>query len=594
MKHPLKLGMALPDISLHGDSILLYELYGIESYAALIDSGGNVRLFDRYERKGLVRHHHSAIHLPSAGKVIFFGGYGNRKYFNTFTCFDYRRREWTDLEFSGDTISPRFFAASAVSPDEKTVYIYGGKGNAIGSQDIGTTYYHDLYKLNLDSMTIRRLWTAQEPESEFVPTRNMVLSGNILYALVYPEFNPSSQLQLIELDIADGSMHAVGDTIPIISEEIATNAYLAYNSNRSQLLCMVQEFEKDGSRHLRAYSLAFPPVDASALVMPANSRKSSVMTILLCVVALAFLLGGIFLFKRHSRIRQDGHACDISDRVVAAPDNHVPVPTSVPENDVPVYEDEDVPSAATEKKCNSIMLFGPFTVFDRNGREITHLFRPKIKSLFAYLLINSVGGDGVLSATISSLFWPDKDPDKVKNLRNVSVSSIRNALQNISGIELVYIGGYFRLELTDECFCDYMAMSKATGNFTYSPSDDNLDNIIKICSRGKALTSFDSPIFDEVKGDVENFLMPLLCEAAEKSFRAGHNSQTLRICNSIFSLDPLSEQGLKYAVGVWSRRKDVPQAKRVYRNFIAEYRSSFGDEYPQTFDMIVKTTSAMQ
>ena len=139
-----------------------------------------------------------------------------------------------------------------------------------------------------------------------------------------------------------------------------------------------------------------------------------------------------------------------------------------------------------------------------------------------------------------------------------------------------------------------MAMSKATGNFTYSPSDDNLDNIIKICSRGKALTSFDSPIFDEVKGDVENFLMPLLCEAAEKSFRAGHNSQTLRICNSIFSLDPLSEQGLKYAVGVWSRRKDVPQAKRVYRNFIAEYRSSFGDEYPQTFDMIVKTTSAMQ
>lgn len=87
------------------------------------------------------------------------------------------KARWDTIQFSGDRITPRFFAGLAVSDNYKYAYIYGGKGNEAGDQNIGVQYYYDLYRVDLEQQAIRKLWE-QKPMSgnNRVVARNMILS----------------------------------------------------------------------------------------------------------------------------------------------------------------------------------------------------------------------------------------------------------------------------------------------------------------------------------------------------------------------------------------------------------------------------------
>lgn len=105
----------------------------------------------------LQMHHHSAAYFPDKGKILFFGGYGNRKYYNDFIEYDLNTCSWDTLRLTGDLITPRFFASMCVAKDNKSLYVYGGKGNAQGKQDLGVEYYYDLYKIDLEKGIVKKI-----------------------------------------------------------------------------------------------------------------------------------------------------------------------------------------------------------------------------------------------------------------------------------------------------------------------------------------------------------------------------------------------------------------------------------------------------
>lgn len=86
---------------------------------------------------------------------------------------------------------------------------------------------------------------------------------------------------------------------------------------------------------------------------------------------------------------------------------------------------------------NSMYLFGDFSVFDRNGRNISYMFSLRIKQIFCLILRYS-DADGISSKQLSDLIWPDKPKDKVKNSRGVAINHLRKILKELDGIELVY------------------------------------------------------------------------------------------------------------------------------------------------------------
>src|SRR5690606_33914918 len=100
-----------------------------------------------------------------------------------------------------------------------------------------------------------------------VPVRGMVIpDDSCFYTLCYPEHFSDSFLKLYRFSLKDGSYEILGDSIPVHSDRITTNANLYYDAGLNSLYAIVQEFENDIISDLKVYSLAFPPITAEKLV----------------------------------------------------------------------------------------------------------------------------------------------------------------------------------------------------------------------------------------------------------------------------------------------------------------------------------------
>ena len=577
---PIRLGMNFMDES--KGVIYPYEMNWKETYVAeMHPETGNWKTVNR-DAVSLQLHHHCGLHIPQKQQFLFFGGYGNRQYYNTFLTYDLAQNSWDTLHFAGDVISPRFFAGAAMTPDGKYAYIYGGKGNEVGDQNVGIQYYYDCYRLDFENNRIKKLWEHEEPSFKQVPARNMILSedGNYLYLLAYPEYKPQTFLQLYRLSLADGSYEALGDSIPMTSEEIATNANLYFNPVLDEFYCVIQEFEKYGQSATRVYSLSNPPVSlAEVKYYDKRQELPSPNTFLWFYVFAAALLvvasGGIFIMiRRRKRLSNMPQPVDGLPSVMCGEVKSEKVESTVP-------EEFPLPDVTIIVKKNSVSLFGTFTVIDRNGRDITYMFSPKIRHLFLYILINSITRDGVLSADLNSLFWPDKPDDKIKNLKNVTMNHLRKTLQELDGIELTHQKGYFKLLLGEECYCDYQRFFVLTGGMKRIPSvESEVKELYGIFAQGKLLHTMDNSLFDYVKQQTETFAIQLLSEQIHFLYKSGKDQATIYTCNTLLSIDPLSDTAIAYIVCTYRRQNKLDKALQCYTAFCKEYRQVMGENYP--------------
>ena len=187
---PIRLGMNFYDET--KGNIYAYELNGTETFVAEMDPKAKTWEIVNQNSITLQMHHHSGLFNPQKQQFLFFGGYGNRRYYNTFITYDLLQERWDTLRFTGDEIPPRFFAGIVMSPDYKRAYIYGGKGNETGDQNVGIQYYYDFYQLDFETLQVKKLWEHKAPRTNRVPTRDMILSEDekYIYLLAYPEYKP--------------------------------------------------------------------------------------------------------------------------------------------------------------------------------------------------------------------------------------------------------------------------------------------------------------------------------------------------------------------------------------------------------------------
>ena len=589
---PIRLGMNFYDET--KGNIYAYELNGTETFVAEMDPKAKTWEIVNQNSITLQMHHHSGLFNPQKQQFLFFGGYGNRRYYNTFITYDLLQERWDTLRFTGDEIPPRFFAGIVMSPDYKRAYIYGGKGNETGDQNVGIQYYYDFYQLDFETLQVKKLWEHKAPRTNRVPTRDMILSEDekYIYLLAYPEYKPETQLQLYRLSISDGSYEALGDSISLTSEEIATNANLYFNKELGEFYCVIQEFEKYGQSATRIYSLSNPPASLAAVKFydkqTGESGKSTIWMYLLLILCF-ILIWSIFIIikrqrsaKRQLKRKNKTSPLESASLEAEAASPIVSVPTKVSEEEK-IEETFLTDTITTRKNC--ISLFGTFTVTDKNGRDMTYMFSPKIRYIFIYILINSITKDGVLSSDMNSLFWPDKPDDKIKNLKNVTMNHLRKTLQELEGIELTHQKGYFKLILADECYCDYQRFFSLTEGMKRAPqAESETTELHNILAKGKFLNTIEDSLFDYPKQQTESFTISLLSEQIYTFYKSGRNSATIRICNILFAIDPLSDMAMTYAVCTYRRQSRSDKAIQLYGTFTKEYRKVMDEDYPITFD----------
>ncbi len=68
---------------------------------------------------------------------------------------------------------------------------------------------------------------------------------SFFYTLCYPEHFTESFLKLYRFSLQDGDYTILGDSIPIYSDKINTNANLYYDEDLNTLYAVVHEFEDD-------------------------------------------------------------------------------------------------------------------------------------------------------------------------------------------------------------------------------------------------------------------------------------------------------------------------------------------------------------
>ena len=512
-------------------------------------------------------HHHDGFWDETTGKYLVFGGFGNKRFNNTFLEYDIEADRWDTLSYSGDRIIPRYFSGMVVNKNRERIYVFGGMGNESGEQSVGRNYLHDLYLLDRKQQSVRRLWQ-NASDHRLVVARDMILTPDekYIYALCYPEYLSDTYLQLYRLTVDDGTMKALGDSIPMRSEEIMTNANLYYNSLTHEYYCTTTEFDKKGHTVIRTYVLSAPPVSLDE-IRSYGSRSSLEIRWLWIMAGIGVLLlaGGV-LFVRKKRGKQRNAVLESSSVLMSPPVGREP-DKSVQGKETLAKEDFE----SSLVRPNAVYLFGPFTVIDRNGRDMTHLFSSRLRQVFIYILLHSTH-NGVLSASLNEVFWPDKPDDKVKNLKGVTINQIRKNLAELDGVELVHDKGYFRLVFTD-CYCDYF-------RFRTLKNAEEVENELGILlMRGKFLDGMDAGMMDHFKQKVEEFLSSFLPLEIERLYQQHKYDAVIRFCNVLFRVDPVNELALAYGMHALNHTGSSQEAILQYSLFVREYRQMMNEEY---------------
>ena len=573
-KLPVKLQLATHFMNTTDGKLYVYELNNLplgDATVAALDLNNR-----EWKQTGVAAlpvqlHHHDGFWDETTGKYLVFGGFGNKRFNNTFLEYDIEADRWDTLSYSGDWIIPRYFSGMAVNKNREHVYVFGGMGNESGEQSVGRNYLHDLYLLDRKQQSVRRLWQ-NASDHRLVVARDMILTPDekYIYALCYPEYLSDTYLRLYRLTVDDGTMKALGDSIPMRSEEIMTNANLYYNSLTHEYYCTTTEFDKKGHTVIRTYVLSAPPVSLDE-IRSYGSRSSLEIRWLWIMAGIgALLLAGGVLFVRKKRGKQRNAVLESSSVLMSPPVGREP-DKSVQGKETLAKEDFE----SSLVRPNAVYLFGPFTVIDRNGRDITHLFSSRLRQVFIYILLHSTH-NGVLSASLNEVFWPDKPDDKVKNLKGVTINQIRKNLAELDGVELVHDKGYFRLVFTD-CYCDYF-------RFRTLKNAEEVENELGILlMRGKFLDGMDAGMMDHFKQKVEEFLSSFLPLEIERLYQQHKYDAVIRFCNVLFRVDPVNELALAYGMHALNHTGSSQEAILQYSLFVREYRQMMNEEYSTSY-----------
>lgn len=570
---PMVLGKSI--FNARENKCYIYELFdipkGMPSIASLSMDKNNLK----WEALGKTilpqqRHHHNMFYNLQQDTIYLFGGYGAYRYYNKFLKYDTSKDSWVEVPFKGDNITPRFFAASGSSDNPNEILLFGGYGNESGNQIVGGKQFYDLYRINLRTHTIKRAWSIHPQNKEvFVPANNLILSPDkkYFYALCYPHEIAKTEIRLYKFSLQDGSYEIVSAPIPVTSERIESDINLFFNHKTNEFYCTIQEFTDRINSSIKIYSLLAPPVSNAAYLKslaPPQKNKHLFLYLMLGVVAILAAFVVVIIKKRPaSRLAE-----------LQMPLAPMPVETT---------EKQDI-----GKKRNAVYLLGEFVVYDKNGRDITHLFSPKIKQLFVLILVNSREFTGVTSKKISALLWPDKDLAKTKNIKGVTFNHLRSIISDLNGIELTFQNDNYLFKFSEELFCDYFVVSGLIKESQWGNNDQKILEHFDLLSRGTLLSDMPDQWLDDFKNNYDQQLVGMIQPLLIKHYNTGDMRLVPDLAKLILDTDPFNDIALKYQLKGIRKQKGIEQARKVYDQFIAEYKRSFDSDYQTSFEKIIQ------
>ena len=557
---PIDIRLGTNFIDQDSDRLYCYEIYYDSTYQGPTIASLDLHSFEwrieSYDRLPTQLHHHSSYYDSFSRQYIIFGGFGNMRFSNQFYYYNLDTKKWSVYPVDNkENITPRYFTSMGFEEQSRQLFLFGGTGNLSGDQLLGREYFYDFYKLDLHTKEFTKKWKIPWNTENIVPVRGMIINDDMFfYTLCYPEHFTESHLKLYRFSLNNGDYTILGDSIPIYSDKINTNANIYYDKDLSTLYAVIHQFEDDIKSDLQIYSLAFPPITEKELANhPPTAKKNKDWISYIVIGIIIFSVGFISLRSRRNK-RKDSL----------------------------VFEMEKTFNKSTEKfekqtKANSIYLFGEFMVSNRDNRDITYMFSKKLKEAFCILLQFSQEKEGITSQHLSRLLWPEKQLQEVKNTRNVTLNRLRKILEELDGIELLYEKGMFTITLQNSLYCDY---TRCMEILSAKQWETEYRELIDIVTRGKFLENEEKPFYDSLKENTEKQIEPLIIWAMEESYKKEDWQTTIDLAQAAFEIDPVNESALFCMIKSMQKQGMHEGAKIKYLSFLIEYKKIMGKEYP--------------
>lgn len=534
-------------------------------------------------------YNHARAFDPSDSSYYFFGGYGFYQYRNEL----FRWKSGTDhieqIEYE-QPFFPRYSAAAAVVGDE--LYIFGGRGNKYGRQEIASSNYFGLHAINLRTLRSRSVWRRQEdPRVENVMASTMYFhpADSSFYAVSMDEGGVLWNLSMTDTLYREVSK-PIGNALNYQDGDFS----LYESPAHGKMFLVLDKILSDRSHDVAIYSINLPLAGEADIRQTAArswwSRTWYWLAGCAVVIGCGVWLPGSVRLRRRAVRRAAGHP----DRVSRPVD-----PTGAAADAVPTREEETASRPTRERETASlpvrhydssrsaIRLLGNFRVFDRNGVEITSHFTPKLKNLLILLILHSERDPrGILALRATELLWPDKDGNSARNNRNVSLRKLRLLLEPVGDVEIISENNFLRIRLGEDLFCDYHEVVGCIRRFKQPGGGSDprlLDRIFELLLYGPLLPNTIAEWLDDFKDAYSSLSIDLLKGLLEQERRRNHQEMVLRIADIMFLHDPLSEEALAAKCTVLSAQGKNGIARNVYDRFCKEYRRSIGEEFCTPF-----------
>lgn len=534
-------------------------------------------------------YNHARTFNPADSSFYFFGGYGFYQYRNDLYRMKYSTNQIEQVEYERP-LYPRYSAAMAIVGDE--LYIFGGRGNKYGKQELSSHYYWGLCAINLKNKQSRIVWQKNQPQEE----------GTIMASTMYFEPSDSSFYAvstnkggvLWKISMKDSVYSEVSK--PIYNESTYQDSdFSLYTSpSHGKLFLVLDKILSNHTHELAIYSINMP------LVNEVDIRQSTAgesinnrwylyaIGILLLLVLAGFVL---YRFKYNGKNKKAPATKKGTEKTVATTgkvqsQSDVPESKTIPKKEW-MQESETIFTETVnyyDRSRASISLLGCFNVRDKDGNDITSNFTPRLKHLLILLILyTEKNAQGILASKTTEILWPEKEETAARNNRNVNLRKLRVLLESIGDMEVMIENNFLRIKWRTGVFCDYHTLITCTKQFEQEKSEELLNRILEILLYGPLLPNTILDWLDDFKDDYSSYSIDLLKNLLDIEISRNHQDMIIRLADIMFLHDPLNEEALaaKCSVLVTQGKKGI--ARNLYDRFCKEYHDSMGETYKVPF-----------
>ncbi|MDL2213809.1 hypothetical protein LJC21_01690 [Bacteroides sp. OttesenSCG-928-E20] len=532
----------------------------------------------------------SATFYPADLSLVSFGGYGFYRYNNELVKKYPFGNKVTDEKILLADISPRYNSSTAIV--NNTLYIFGGRGNKSGRQELFPKNYYDFYSVNLQTRQVNKLWEITPMEGgDFMPSENLIYdAGKKCFYL----FATQAGGKLIKISIDNDNVEDMSLSINEDFESQYLYINLYYSPNQKKLYALVNTTDVTDKAEINIYSLNYPPVPVSDLIQtpPAPEEQSSSSNtpyILIGILLAICLLGFVFLWYRKNKgnnIRKQD--APVGKIIIEEKDIEPTIENTG--NTEAIESFETLPETYDFSK-QSICFLGGFHARDKNGEDITTVFTPTLKVLLILLVLHTEEySRGILGKKMLQLLWGDKTESSARNNRNVYLSKLRTVLEKIGQIEILSEGGFWSIKFGEDVTCDYVEAMNYLKNLKKEEllSEEEYYKLLELLLRGTLLPNTEIDWIDRFKSDFSNLTIDTLSSLLTEQENELSNNLKFRIAETLFQHDFINEAALHIKCKILSESGKMGLAKAFYDSYCKEYLNLLGTEYKHSLSDVIK------